>query len=298
MTGTLDRAALRAELLRRRLSGDTTAARDTRIGRTSRDTPLALSFAQRRLWILEQLRPGGTEYLISTAMRLIGRLDAGALRTALDGLVARHEVLRTRYAVIDDEPVQVIDEPGPAAMAEVDLRGLDRAAQDERVAGWMTGDRRPVDLANGRVLVATLARLADEEHALVVTLHHIAFDDWSEKVLWRELDQLYTAAVAGEPAALQPLPLQYADFAAWQRTALSGATLDRQLTYWCDKLAGAVPLELPADRPRPSVRDCSRCRPPPPAASPSWPANSGRRRSWRCSRPTRSCSPATAGRPT
>jgi amino acid adenylation domain-containing protein len=255
MTETLDRDALRAELLRRRLHGDTTAAPANRIGRTPRDTPLALSFAQRRMWIVEQLRAGGTEYLVSTGVRLYGPLDTRALRTALDGIVARHEVLRTRYAVIDDEPVQVIDEPGPVALTEVDLRGLDRAARRERLAGWMTADRRPVDLANGQVLTVTLARLADEEHAVLVTLHHIAFDDWSERLLWREFDQRYTAALASEPASLAPLPVQYADFAAWQRTAMSGATLDRQLGYWRDKLAGATPIELPTDRPRPPVRD-------------------------------------------
>ncbi|CAM3846172.1 non-ribosomal peptide synthetase [Kibdelosporangium persicum] len=255
MTGTLDRTALRAELLRRRLRGDTSAAQDNRISRTSRAEPLALSFAQRRLWIMEQLSTRGTEYLITTGARLFGRLDPAAVRTALDGLVARHEVLRTRYAVIDGEPVQVIDEPGPVAMTEVDLRDLGPASQDERLAGWMAGDRRPVDLAAGRVLVATLARLADEEHALLLTVHHIAFDERSEQVLWRELDQLYAAALAEEPAPLEPLAVQYADFAAWQRTTMSGATLDRHFEYWRDKLAGAAPLELPTDRPRPPVRD-------------------------------------------
>jgi amino acid adenylation domain-containing protein len=255
MTGTLDRAALRAELLRRRLRGDATAAPDNRIDRAPRDTPPALSFAQRRLWILDQLRADSTEYLVTTALRLFGPLDTGALRAALDGVVDRHEVLRTRYAVIDGEPVQVIDAPGPVALSEVDLRDLDRATQDERLAGWTTSARRPVDLANGRVLTATLARLADEEHALVVTLHHIAFDGWSEAVLWRELDQLYTAAVTGVPSSLDALPVQYADYAVWQRAAVSGAALERQLGYWREQLAGSTPLELPTDRPRPPVRD-------------------------------------------
>jgi amino acid adenylation domain-containing protein len=255
MTEILDRDALRAELLRRRLRGDTTATSGNRIGRAPRGTPLALSWAQRRMWIVEQLRTGGTDYLVSTGARLSGRLDRRALRTALDQVAARHEVLRTRYAVIDDEPVQVIDEPGPVALTEVDLRNLGRPAQDARLAGWMSAERQPVDLANGPVLQVTLAWLADDEHALLLTLHHIAFDDWSEQVLWRELDKYYTAALAREPAALTPLPVQYADFAAWQRTALSGAALDRQLGYWRDQLAGAAPVELPTDRPRPPVRD-------------------------------------------
>ncbi|MFD2762593.1 non-ribosomal peptide synthetase [Micromonospora eburnea] len=255
MTEALARTDLRAELLRRRLRGDVTVAPDNRIRRVPRSGPLTVSFAQRRLWILDQLRGGGTEYLMTTGLRLAGPLDTGALRTALDGLVARHEVLRTRYVVIDDEPAQVVDDPGPVALTEVDLRDLDRAAQDARLAGWTSHDRRPVDLAGGPVLAATLARLGDEEHALLLTLHHIAFDEWSEEVLWRELDRRYAAALAGEAAALPPLPVQYADFAAWQRTAMSGATLDRQLGYWRGKLAGATPLELPADRPRPPVRD-------------------------------------------
>ncbi|WP_405431291.1 amino acid adenylation domain-containing protein [Micromonospora sp. NBC_00617] len=255
MTETIDRAGLRAELLRRRLGGVATAAPDEGITRVSRETPPALSFAQRRLWILDQVRPGGTEYLASTGLRLFGPLEPGALRAALDAIVARHEVLRTRYVVVDGEPGQVIDPPQPATLHEVDLRGLDPAAQDERIAGWMTHDRAPVDLATGPVLTGTLARLADEEHALVVTLHHIAFDGWSEQVLWRELDRLYTAALTGGPSPLAPLPVQYADFAAWQRDAMSGAKLDRQLDYWRQALAGATAVELPLDRPRPQVRD-------------------------------------------
>ncbi|MFI9642394.1 amino acid adenylation domain-containing protein [Micromonospora sp. NPDC051925] len=255
MTETIDRAGLRAELLRRRLGGAAAAAPDEGIARVPRDTPPALSFAQRRLWILDQVRPGGTEYLASAGLRLFGPLEPDALRAALDGIVARHEVLRTRYVVVDGEPGQVIDPPEPATLHEVDLRGLDRAAQDERIAGWMTHDRAPVDLATGPVLTGTLARLADEEHALVVTLHHIAFDGWSEQVLWRELDRLYTAALTGGPSPLAPLPVQYADFAAWQRGAMSGTVLDRQLDYWRQALAGATAVELPLDRPRPQVRD-------------------------------------------
>jgi hypothetical protein len=241
--------------LRRRLEGDAAAAPDEGIARVPRETPPALSFAQRRLWILDQIRPGGTEYLLSAGLRLFGPLEPGALRAALDGIVARHEVLRTRYVVVDGEPGQVIDPPEPATLHEVDLRGLDPAAQDERIAGWMTHDRAPVDLATGPVLTGTLARLADQEHALVVTLHHIAFDGWSEQVLWRELDRLYTAALTGGPSPLAPLPVQYADFAAWQRGAMSGATLDRHLDYWRQALAGATAVELPLDRPRPQVRD-------------------------------------------
>ncbi|OLR93056.1 non-ribosomal peptide synthetase [Actinokineospora bangkokensis] len=255
MTGTLDRAALRAELLRRRLSGQA-APDDNRITPVPRDgAPLVVSSAQRRLWVLDQLGRSGTEYLMSTGLRLTGPLDAAALRTALDGLVARHEVLRTRYAVVDGEPVQVVDAPGPVPLLAVDLTDLDPAARAARLAGWMTTDRAPVDLEHGRVLTATLAALGPDEHALVITLHHIAFDEWSEQVLWRELDQRYTAATRGEEPAIAPLPVQYADYAAWQRATLTGPGLRRQLDFWRATLAGATPLDLPTDRPRPPVRD-------------------------------------------
>ncbi|MFC5289945.1 amino acid adenylation domain-containing protein [Actinokineospora guangxiensis] len=255
MTEILDRSALRAELVRRRLRGTAAAPTDNRIQPVRRDVPLVLSSAQRRLWILEQLRSGGAEYLISTVLRLRGGLDTAALRTALDALVARHEVLRTRYVVHDGEPVQVVDAPAAVALIETDLSGVDEAAARERLDAWMTHDRAPVDLATDPVLSARLVKLADDDHALLLTVHHIAFDEWSEQLLWRELDQHYTAALDGRAADLAPLPVQYADYAAWQREATSGAALERQLAFWRGQLAGAAPLQLPTDRPRPPVRD-------------------------------------------
>ncbi|WP_433528257.1 amino acid adenylation domain-containing protein [Micromonospora sp. CA-263727] len=255
MTETLDRAALRAELVRRRLRGEATPTPGGGIAPAVRPDAVPLSYAQHRMWLLDQLRPGGTEYLMTTALRLRGRLDRAALRTALDGLVARHEVLRTRYPVVAGEPVQVIDAPAPVELVTVDLRGQDPPERERRVAALATSERCPVSLATGPVLRATLVRLAADEHALLLTVHHIAVDGWSEGIVIAELTRRYAAAVAGRPAGEPPLPVHYADLAVWQRSARFRAGLERELIYWRDRLAGLTPLELPTDRPRPPVRD-------------------------------------------
>ncbi|GGX92309.1 hypothetical protein GCM10010358_52760 [Streptomyces minutiscleroticus] len=255
MTDTMDRARLRQELLRRRLAGRAAPAPAEGITRATRGGPLPLSFAQRRLWILDRLRPGTTEYLMTVALRLRGPLDRAALRTALDGVLRRHEVLRTRYPVVDGEPVQVVDGPGSVPLDEEDLGALDRAAADARIAALATGARRPVDLAEGPVFSAVLARLAPEEHVVLLTVHHIACDGRSEDILVRELAERYEDAVAGRATRSPEPPVQYADFALWQSERLSGAALRRPLDHWCERLAGLPPLELPTDRPRPAVRD-------------------------------------------
>ncbi|MEU7876222.1 non-ribosomal peptide synthase/polyketide synthase, partial [Dactylosporangium sp. NPDC049140] len=213
-----------------------------------RDRPLPLSFAQQRLWFLDQLEPGSAEYIMPAPIRLPGPLDTAALGAALTALVARHEVLRTRL-VTDDagEPHQVVDPPAPMAPPLVDLSGHDdpAAAAD----AWLAADAdAPFDLAAGPLLRATLLRLAPEEHVLALTMHHVAGDWWSDGILRRELAALY------QGIELAPLPVQYADFAAWQRTWLTGEVLDRQLGYWRDRLAGAAVLDLPTDRPRPAIR--------------------------------------------
>ncbi|MFF5025539.1 amino acid adenylation domain-containing protein [Streptomyces collinus] len=274
----------RTELLQRRLRGLTKKRQDG-IAPVPRDGALPLSFAQHRMWVLDQLQPGGTEYLMPLLLRLPGPVDPVALRQALDALVARHEVLRTRYPAVDDEPVLVIDEPGPIALTTVDLRdaegeadggGADRpfgagdgadaaggpgaalAQAERRLAELVAEDgRRPFELAAEHPVRALLARLGEDAHALLLTLHHIASDGWSEGVLLRELDQLYRAFAAGRTDPPQPTGLQYADFAAWQREHLSGDRLAAQLAYWRTTLSGLTPLALPTDRPRRSVRDAA-----------------------------------------
>ncbi|GHF91130.1 non-ribosomal peptide synthetase [Kitasatospora xanthocidica] len=255
MSETVDRSARRAELLRRRLEGGAAPRPADGIGRAPRTGPLPLSSAQRRLWILDRMRPGGTAYLMTAALHLRGPLDHRALHTALDALPARHEVLRTRYPVVGDEPVQLVDEPSPVPLDELDLRELDRPAAEARIDALTSSERRPVDLATGPVLRATLARLAEDEHALLLTFHHIAADGWSEDLLVTEFTARYAAACSGEPAAAPPAELQYADYAVWQRERLAGAPSERQLAFWRDRLAGLPPLELPTDRPRPPVWD-------------------------------------------
>nr|WP_276323079.1 condensation domain-containing protein [Streptomyces sp. S501] len=249
---TLDPAALRARLLRQRLRGAAATAPSDGITRAPRGGPLPLSFAQQRLWVLDQLSPGSTAYLMTAALRLSGPLDTGALRGALDALVARHEVLRTRYPVVGGDPVQVIDAPAPVDLAEEDLTGLDPQDRAGRLAALGTSGRQPVDLADGPVVRAVLARCAAEEHTLFVTVHHIAADGWSEDLLVRELTERLRQPAGPEPSAPA---LQYADFAVWQRARLGEDRLEDGLGYWRRRLAGVAPLELPTDRPRPAVRD-------------------------------------------
>ncbi|NYT94925.1 non-ribosomal peptide synthetase [Salinispora sp. H7-4] len=247
MTRTIDRAALRTALLRKRLSGQAGASPEGALTRVSRDGHLPLSSAQRRLWILDRLRPGSAEYLMTTALRLRGQLCRPALQTALDGLVARHEVLRTRYVDVNGEPAQVIDDPTPVTLHRRD--GLDA------LDAVLSTELPTIDLAAGPVFRPTLVCLGEDDHALVLTLHHIAGDAWSEEVMVRELGERYVAASAGREPELAELPVQYVDFAGWQRDRSSGQALAGDLAYWRERLAGLNPLELPTDRPRPPVRD-------------------------------------------
>ncbi|GAA1973168.1 non-ribosomal peptide synthetase [Kitasatospora viridis] len=246
----------RQALLDSLLGGATGRARGTgAISPAPRDRPLPLSFAQQRIWTLEQLRPGTAEYLVPLGWELRGPLDATALRRALAELVARHEVLRTRYLAADDEPVQLVDPPGPPDFDQLDLGALPSGERAVLLAELMRAQAdEPFELDRQWPLRARLVRLAEQHHALLLTLHHIAFDGWSIGVLSRELGAIYSAFADGRANPLPPLPVQYADFAAWQRGALTGP-VDRQLAYWRERLAGATPTTLPTDRPRPAVFD-------------------------------------------
>jgi amino acid adenylation domain-containing protein/FkbM family methyltransferase len=214
-----------------------------------------LSFAQQRLWLLDRLEPGNPAYNLPVATRLVGSLSPPALAWALAKVAGRHEALRTVLPAGGGAPVQRVLPAGPVPLPAIDLGALpvDRRAGE---AAWLAAAEalRAFDLAAGPLLRATLVRLAGDEHLLLLTLHHVAADGWSLGILLRELAELYTAGLGGRRASLPGLPIQYADYALWQRGRLIGERLEEQLAYWRQRLAGAPPrLELPADRPRPAV---------------------------------------------
>ena len=214
------------------------------------------SFSQQRLWFIEQLEPGTHLYNTARAVRLRGALDTAVLRRSLDALVARHESLRTSFSAVDGRPVQVIAPSVSLPLPVADLADfpeLERTSRAEQLAEEEI--RRPFELTRAPLLRARLIRLRPEEHILVLTLHHIVSDGWSMGVLHRELAALYDALLRGTEPVLPPLPIQYADFAVWQRGWLQGERLARELAYWRERLKGAPPLlELPTDRPRPPVQ--------------------------------------------
>ncbi|MFE0019384.1 amino acid adenylation domain-containing protein [Amycolatopsis sp. NPDC059021] len=207
-----------------------------------------LSFAQQRLWFLDQLEPGSTEYIVPLAWRLTGELDVAALETALGGVVARHEMLRTTFVTEGTEPRQRIHPAGPVSLPVVDV---DPDALDSAVGALA---RDPFDLATGPLWRAALFRAAEHEHVLLFATHHIAMDAWSARNLVGELGEGYRAALRGAGHETPAPAVRYADFAVWQRNWLRGEVLEEQLGYWRDKLAGIPALQLPTDRPRAAVR--------------------------------------------
>ena len=217
---------------------------------------LPLSFAQQRLWFLDQMEPGSSSYNLPAAVRLRGVLNVEALERTLSEVVRRHEVLRTHFVAIDGEPVQVIEAAAPIKLEVLDLSVLDddeRTAETQRLVAEEGG--RPFDLSRGRLLRVSLLRLGPEEHVALVTMHHIVSDGWSIGVLVREVAALYSAYVRGEESPLEELPIQYADFAHRQRGWLQGEVLDAQLGYWRAELADApTVIDLPIDKPRPPVQ--------------------------------------------
>ncbi|WP_019545172.1 SDR family NAD(P)-dependent oxidoreductase [Streptomyces sulphureus] len=207
------------------------------------------SYAQQRMWFFHRLERGNPFYNIPLALRLTGDVDRGALRAALDDAVARHEILRTTFAARDDEPVQMV-----AASGTVELEAAEVTAEQEqeRAREWVA---RPFDLAEGPLFRAALLTTAPDRHLLLLCLHHIVTDGWSLNVLTRELAAFYRHHLTGEPTGLEPLEIQYADFAEWQRARLGGGELDRLLAHWSERLNGDLPLlEMPTDRTRPEVQ--------------------------------------------
>ena len=220
----------------------------------NRDQRLPLSFGQQRLWFVDQLEPGSVEYNVPVPLRLPGPVDVRALGAALAAVIRRHEVLRTRLAAgADGEPFQLID---PAARFPLPVADVSGAADPSRAAEVLVAADAvaPFDLAAGPVIRACLVRLAGDFHMLVLSVHHVVFDERSGRIFERELAALYPAFHAGQPDPLPPLGMQYADFAVWQRAWLTGDVLDGQLAYWRQQLAGLAVLDLPTDRPRPPAR--------------------------------------------
>jgi amino acid adenylation domain-containing protein len=252
-TPTLGALAMYIEALLN-AGGRVAAATIERVERSESGGGLPLSFAQQRLWFIQQLDPHSAAYHIPAAVRLQGRLDVAALEHALSEIVRRHEILRTKFAFVDGRPVQVITPGENVVLSQLDLSeredGEREASRLVREEAW-----RPFNLSEGKLFRAMLLRMKEEEHILNVTLHHIVADGWSIGVLVREVAALYEALTLGVESGLAELSIQYADYAAWQREWLSGEVLERQLAYWRRQLAGVPPaLDLPADYSRPPVK--------------------------------------------
>lgn len=213
-----------------------------------RTAALPLSFAQERLWFLDRFMPQSPFYNIALILRLEGPLNVAVLQQSLDTIVARHEALRTTFDATDGQPQQIIHDQINIPLSILDLSELPEALLQECVS-------RPFDLTRGPLLYITLLRLNQTNHVLVLTMHHIISDGWSIELLSKELTELYGAFCAGKPSPLLPLPLQYPDFAVWQRAWLDSAQLDHHIAYWRNQLVDApTALELPTDRPRPPLQ--------------------------------------------
>jgi amino acid adenylation domain-containing protein len=239
-----EKRALLAEVLRKKATG-------------VRRVPM--SFAQQRLWFLDQLEPGSASYNISRAVRLKGPLDFQALQQALNSIVARHESLRTNFTSIDDEPVQTIAAKRAVEIQLVDLGSLGQNNRENEASRLASEAARcPFNLAQDHLLRVTLFRLDEHDHVLLIVLHHIVSDGWSMGVFFRELETLYEAFAEARPSPLADLPIQYGDFVRWQRDWLQGRVLEEQINFWKQQLKGAPGvLELSTDKPRPLIQTFS-----------------------------------------
>ena len=218
--------------------------------------PQPLSHAQQRLWFLTQVDPESAIYNVPAALRLDGALDLAALGHTLNEILRRHQALRTRFIAIDGEPFQVVEPAGTLPLPLLDLSALGATEQEDRVQWQVLEEaRRPFDITHTPLIRAGVLKLGPTRHVVMLTLHHIVSDGWSLGVLIREVSALYAAHVAGRPSDLPELPIQYADFAQWQRRWLTGEVLQRQLAHWVQTLADPPPtLQLPTDRPRSAVQ--------------------------------------------
>ena len=233
-------------------TGDGTPPRRSPIGRRGSAGQAPLSFAQQRIWFMDQLSPGNTAFNVPRVFRLVGPLDLGALQTALNRVIERHTVLRTVYRCAAGEVCQTVR---AGAELRIERSAASGASPEERLddalAMAKAFSERPFDLTADLMVRALVVGLAPGEHILVAVLHHIVSDNWAEWVFFREVGQVYNAVVSGRPAELPALQVDYADYAAWQRAWMQGEVLDELLAYWRSRLSGAPALlALPADRPR------------------------------------------------
>ncbi len=246
------RALLEERLKRAKVAAGRPSETRPSIPRRATNEDLPLSFAQQRLWFLDQLEPGSAVYNVCQAVRFTGVLDVGAMERALNDVVRRHEVLRTNFVAIEGRPVQQIAAERTLLLTVVDLAQVPaatRQAECERVL--REESRRPFDLARDVLIRPLLVRTDAQEHTLLLTLHHIISDGWSIGILFRELAALYEANRLGGTAALPDLPVQYADYVLWERESQQGPATDRLLTYWRNQLQAPLPvLDLPIDHPR------------------------------------------------
>jgi glycosyltransferase involved in cell wall biosynthesis len=226
------------------------------IERIPRDRPLPLSFAQHRLWFLDQLEPSGHFYNLPFAVRLLGELDVAAIEHAFSELVKRHESLRTSFAATEGEPVQIIAPPTQLCLPFINLSLLAPHRREEEIVRLAHREAlQPFDLAYGPLFRVRLLRLAEAEHIILFSMHHIIADGWSMQIILREVALLYNAYCDGQPSPLPSVPIQYADFAYWQRHWLRGPILEEQLCFWKRQMANAPALlALPTDKPRPPVQ--------------------------------------------
>ncbi|BAT53519.1 amino acid adenylation domain-containing protein [Nostoc sp. NIES-3756] len=222
----------------------------------ARNEHLPLSFSQESLWFLYQLQQDSSTYNVSFAFRLQGLLNIGALERSLNEIIQRHEALRTTFLAAQNKPVQVIAPSLKLTLPVVNLQELPEKERETQALQLVKKEvQQPFDLTQDPLLRSSLVQLGKNEYVLLLSVHHIAFDGWSEGILWRELTTLYTAFSTDKPSTLPQLPIQYADFAVWHRQWLQGQVMDTQLNYWKQKLADAPPLlELPTDRVRPPIQ--------------------------------------------
>ncbi|HET7113193.1 MAG TPA: condensation domain-containing protein, partial [Pyrinomonadaceae bacterium] len=218
----------------------------------SRTGPLPVSFAQQRLWLLDQLTPGTSAYNIIGGMHLHGDLDLAAFEQSLNAITARHEILRTTFSSIDGRPVQIVSEAQAISPTIVDLRGDSAVERETKLHEFANEElNQPFDLSRGPLLRVGLVRLTDDDHVALVTMHHIISDGWSINIFVNEFVEFYKAFRNGDTPKLQALPIQYADYSNWQREWLREGVIQEQLDYWRRKLTGELKmLELPADYPR------------------------------------------------